>query len=383
MRCEGCIRDVALDASLQCTNCRKFYCLKCLNVSPEQSQEYIVKIKDSWLCSFCTSVTNRRRRNDCTPVRPGEFSSGQGSLCGANIDDSVMSLDGTLDDSQLTIYAHGNSEIVNKDLLTTPPNVLQPPSGISFLSAQHGDILNNILAQVNALQTQLSAIQGIQADMNQVKSDVADMKRALDTRLDEIAGRVESIGSRVTGLEKCTAEVETLKLSVTSIMSEMRSNEQWVRRSNIQINGVPESKGENLYHILSSLATFSGYPLNVSTDVDFVTRVAVRNDTDTKKPKPIILKLQARYKKDDFLSSLRKLKDLRAKDLGFANNDSRIYINDHLSGFNKYLLRQAQLKKTEKQYKYCWVRNCTVMVRKSDNSPILYITSEEALNKMT
>lgn len=93
--------------------------------------------------------------------------------------------------------------------------------------------------------------------------------------------------------------------------------------------------------------------------------------------------MQARYKKDDFISSLRKLRNLKTSDLGIAGSLNRIYINDHLSGFNKYLLREAKQRVAHKQYQHCWVRNCTVMVRKSDKAPVLFITSEEALNKIS
>lgn len=87
-------------------------------------------------------------------------------------------------------------------------------------------------------------------------------------------------------------------------------NEQWVRRSNIQINGVPQKKGENLIQLIKILAEKANFPLSTDTDIDFITRVATKNDSNDSRPKPIILKLQARYKKDDFLTSLRKLKKL-------------------------------------------------------------------------
>ncbi|XP_063380967.1 uncharacterized protein LOC134667475 [Cydia fagiglandana] len=296
-----------------------------------------------------------------------------------------MSCDG-MNDSRL---AEGErtacaSEIETSSILTTPPNFYQTSDirGGQPVT-QPSEVLNNILAKITELQVQFSAIQVIQSDMSQVKTDLAEMRNSLNTKVEEMAVRIDSIESRVDALESCRAELTEVKNMVHHIMADQRNNDQWVRRSNIQLNGIPETRGENLQVILKSLADLSGYPLNTSSDIDFVTRVAVKNDKDNNNPKPIIVKFLARYKKDDFLSSLRKLKNLKASDLGFSNNENRIFINDHLSTFNKYLLKQAQIKKTQKGYKYCWVRNCTVMVRKSDSSPILYITSEEALNKIT
>lgn len=104
---------------------------------------------------------------------------------------------------------------------------------------------------------------------------------------------------------------------------------------------------------------------------------------ESKKPKPIILKMQSRYKKDDFLVSLRKLKNITAGDIGFTGVTSRIYFNDHLSSRNRQLFQRAKLIAKEKNYAYCWVRNCTIMVRKTDKSPVLHITSEDSLKKNT
>lgn len=377
MLCAACNKPIqdTETSLLKCTGCGGTYHFNCLNLSSNQSLEDIKKTAASWKCSFCASVNSRRRRNDFTPVLA--------SVSTATLDDSVMSCDATLDESRLAVDPFGTSNLDSTAGLRTPPNRFNSRDHASSgASSQQAEVLNNILLKISELQIQFSAIQTIQADINQVKSDVTDMKNSLDSRLEEMAGRLDTIESRVSVIENCKTEVDSLKSTVSDIMSDMRRNEQWVRRSNIQINGVPETSGENLYTILNSLASKSGYPLNVATDIDFVTRVAVKDDRNSNMPKPIIVKLQARYKKDDFIASLRKLKNLKASDLGFSNSENRIYINDHLSGYNKYLLREAKRRKTQKEYKWCWVQNCTVMVRKTDNSPILFITSEDALNKI-
>lgn len=370
MLCVVCNQVVNNTSSLKCTGCGGCYHINCLNLAPNQ-----IDVAKPWLCSFCTSVNTRRRRNDLTPIR--------GSISRA-MDESVMSCDETLGDSNLIEESHCDSGRGNHTELSTPPNVYTSPTTFAApASSEHTELLNSILLKVSDLQTKFLAIQTLQSDINKVKSDVSEMRNSLNIRLDEFAGRIETIEAKVSALEICKPEIDELKGTVKDLEAQLRTNEQWVRRSNIQINGIPETKNENLNAILSSLAQLSGYPLNIDTDIDFVTRVAVKNDKENKKPKPIIVRLQARYKKDDFISSLRKLKNLKASDLGFAKTDTRVYINDHLSAFNKYLLREAQARRNQKQYKYCWVRNCAIQVRKTDDSPILYIASVKDLNKIT
>ncbi|XP_061725087.1 uncharacterized protein LOC133531027 [Cydia pomonella] len=368
--CNGPINDSTF---LKCIGCAGSYHCSCLDITLAQCTENFLQ---TWLCSFCTSVNTRRRRNDNTPIqlRPGI----------STFDDSVMSCDDTVDNSKETTDIQCTNLSANSTLLATPPNsyqLRQVQQESNTLMPQ--ELLNNILSKVTALQTQFSAIQVIQMDISQVKSDIAEMKSSIDIKLDDLAGRMTTIESRVSALEESKTELDGVKKVIDDIINDSRKNEQWVRRSNIQINGVPEVKGENLYAVLKSLAEVSGFPLDTNTDIDFVTRVAVRNDRDNAKPKPIIVKMQARYKKDDFMSSLRKIKNLKAADLGYSNSANRVYINDHLSSFNKHLLKEAKQRAIKKQYKFCWVRNCTVMVRRNENSPILYITSEDSLNKIT
>lgn len=248
-------------------------------------------------------------------------------------------------------------------------------------NASYMSLLSDISSKISNMQVKLDAIEVIQQDLHQVKSDIADLKVAVNDRFDQLAVRVEDIESRLTLVESMKSEVESLKEQLREVLNEGHKNEQWVRRSNIQINGIPQKNGENLIKIVKTLAERCNFSLDPDRDIDFVTRVAVKNDIDGKKIKPIILKMQSRYKKDDLLTSLRKL-NIKASDMGFVGGNGRIYFNNHLSSRNKQLLQQAKLRAKEKNYTYCWVRNCTIMVRKSENSPVIHITSQECLKKI-
>ncbi|KAL0853166.1 hypothetical protein ABMA27_012925 [Loxostege sticticalis] len=243
-------------------------------------------------------------------------------------------------------------------------------------------LLSELSSKITNMQAEMKIIRVIQKDLQQVKSDIAVLNTTINARLDQISTRVDDIETRVSVVEGLKTEVDELKVQVRAILEEGYKNDQWVRRSNIQINGIPQKSGENLITIIKILAERSGFPLQPNSDIDFVTRVAVKNDVEGKKSKPIILKMQSRYKKDDFLASLRKLKDIKASDIGFTGVPGRIYFNDHLSSRNKNLFQQAKQKAKEKCYAYCWVRNCTIMVRKTDKSPVLHITSQDALKKI-
>ncbi|CAH2095044.1 unnamed protein product [Euphydryas editha] len=102
---------------------------------------------------------------------------------------------------------------------------------------------------------------------------------------------------------------------------------------------------------------------------------------ENKKPKPIVVKFLCRWKKDDFLAQVKKLK-LKCSDIGFSSNDNFIYFNDHLTSKNKVLLQSVKKSAKEKGYRYVWVKNCCIMVRRNDTSPVLHIINVNDLKKI-
>ena len=263
---------------------------------------------------------------------------------------------------------------------TQPQLQLQQDGSMKSIINYFDDRFNNLLATVESFKCSVTEeLRNLSEAVNTWSSKISHIESSVNC----LTERMNDFDQELSKLNNYCTEVDDLKLKIKELSENSIRSDQWVRRSNIQINGVPYKKGENLIQIVKTLASKSNFPINVDTDVDFVTRVAVKNDTTDSKPRPIILKMQARYKKDDFLSSIRKLKGLLATDIGFTGINNPIYVNDHLSTYNKALLNNARRRSKEKGYMYCWVRNCTVMVRKTHNSPVIHISSNDCLKKIS
>ncbi|CAG4942970.1 unnamed protein product [Parnassius apollo] len=151
-------------------------------------------------------------------------------------------------------------------------------------------------------------------------------------------------------MDVISADMAQLKTSVNKLEIENNTRDQWARRSNIEICGVPEKKNENLITIIENCKK-AYIPFNASTDMDFVTRVASLSK-DKKMPKRIIVRFMSRYYKDEFLSKVRQLKNLKASDIGFSGNNSYVFFNDHLTSSNKLLLQKAKAKAKDCNYKF-------------------------------
>lgn len=229
-----------------------------------------------------------------------------------------------------------------------------------------------------------AAFSNINNTLMQLKTEVTD----LQNNVMFMSEKYDSIIKRMSSVEEKTKAVSVLELEVKNLESQLKvakvsieRQEQWSRRSNIEIIGLPEIKGENLINTLSKLATYAKCPFNPQSDIDFVTRVAHMNK-DLKKPKPVVVRFLSRYKKDEFLSRLREIKDLKACDIGYSDNMYRIYFNEHLTSDSKILLNKVKKVAEEKQYKYVWVKNCSILARRNDTSPAIHISKEEDLKKL-
>lgn len=280
MDCKQCSDVIKPEDTIKCTTCQGLFHYVCSGLKESDFKKMLPMNKARWKCHICklSKKTNSNispklvgpesMQSQCTP------SSEIKSLI-AHFDDRFNSLHTTMDSFK------------------------------SFITEE----LRKLLETVSFWSTKITSI---------------------ESSISSVVDRVNEMDKEVLKIQHIESELEEMRLKMNELSDSNRRNEQWVRRSNIQINGIPHKNGENLMQIVKNLSTKSGFVLNTESDIDFVTRIAVKNDTNDNKPRPIILKMQSRYKKDDFLSAIRKLKNLRACDIGFPGIKSNIYVNESL-----------------------------------------------------
>lgn len=187
---------------------------------------------------------------------------------------------------------------------------------------------------------------------------------------------------KLTALEKISQENQILKTQVSQLSSRLESAEQQIRSNNIEINGVPEKENENLLLILERI----GEHISKSITPTIVDHVYRASKFSSNQPKSIIVKFTSRKEKDEILAAA-KLKRLNCRNpsgpgFGIENVSKNLFINEHLTSFTKSLLRNAKSAARSRNYKYVWVRNNAVFVRKDDRAKAVRILSDNDLNKI-
>lgn len=345
-KCGACSTKLSRGENLiDCSTCKTNYHILCVGITIQTYTRLTNDIKRNWVCPECKSKIKKGGDNSDTPVK---------TLPKDIIDNRILKAVESTDSLSLV------SESTNTD---------------------QSAALNVMASKLLVIHDQLNELITLQSDVKLIREELTLIKESINNRLESVSDRVTKLEDQLNSLKEVTKTVVDLGHDFDKITEESNSRDQWTRRSNIELIGIPEKKNENLIDLIKKLGQISGFLVDPQMDIDFVTRVAPR-DYNGKQLRPIVLKMISRYRKDDFVSALRRAK-LTTGDLGYDGCDNnKVFVNDHLTSRNKYLLRQAKAIAKEKGFKWVWVRNCNIIVRRNDSSSPIYIKTADDLNKI-
>jgi hypothetical protein len=219
-------------------------------------------------------------------------------------------------------------------------------------------------AEMAELRASLSAVY---QDCDSIKARVAHLEKVeeenilLKNRLSELELRNREFADKIDDLAATSGE-----------------REQYFRKNNLEIVGVPETTGESLKDIIYKIASKLGVTL---CDTDYTRIHRVASWTTQKMPAKILIHLINQEKVEEFLTAARRKKGLLAREIDFQS-DSRIFLNYHLTPANKILYRKVKDLARAKEYQYVWIKRCIIYVRKSDKSHAIVVKSSSHLSKI-
>jgi len=160
---------------------------------------------------------------------------------------------------------------------------------------------------------------------------------------------------------------------VDDLKTRLRSLEQYTRRNNIEVSGVPVTPGEDVIEIVKDLGAAIG------VDVD-VSQVAAAHRIPSYKQDRVpsmVVQFCDRTVRDSWISSFKKRRNITAKDVNASYPAQKFYINEHLSPENKMILSKLKKKYHDLGFKYVWGRGGKFYARKTDGEKRLNISSKE------
>lgn len=233
------------------------------------------------------------------------------------------------------------------------------------------------------LENVMSMLKEIQDDQLKNVADFNKANESLHEKIEEntqtLKRGMESIENYIKEIEQLKCENVSLKSKVVDLETRIDELENYSRRNCLEIQGVPEEENENVAEIIKSV----GKALNVTIKdemIDACHRIGRRNDRE--RPRGIIVKFVRRMDKEQLMYRRKeKKRDFSTRHLNLPT-DLPIYLNDSLSPTKRKLLGQARLIKREKAYKYLWLRNGHILLRKQEGSEVVEVKTQADLSKL-
>ena len=177
--------------------------------------------------------------------------------------------------------------------------------------------------------------------------------------------------------DETQAEFKRLQDQITNLQNEVNNIQQYLRVNNLELVGLPDpndgESDETL--IINALNALDGLDTVLRPeDVD----ISHPLNSNRKDNKPVhVVRFVSRKTKFQILAAKK-----REQNKQFKFRGSDVFINEHLSPSNRALFAAAQEKKRALNYKYCWTRGGTIHMRKTDESVVIKISSNDDLDKV-
>ncbi|KAF9412365.1 hypothetical protein HW555_009110 [Spodoptera exigua] len=179
-----------------------------------------------------------------------------------------------------------------------------------------------------------------------------------------------------------------LQQNVIDLTTRLCIVEQNMRESNVEINGLPEDKSENLVETLKNIAKVTNCDIGDS-DIMQITRVAKQNK-ENNRPRSVVAKLRSPRQRDNLLAAVGNFNKKHPSDklnshhLGIGLGGSRVpvYVSEHLCPTGKHLHAATRKLAKEMSYDFVWLRNGRIFVRKDIHSKPIHIRNHDSLKLM-
>lgn len=339
-KCIACTQLISVTEKLNCSQCSSCFHYSCVNISKENYNKLSQRSKSNWKCPACKIP---KRGGDETPVK------------------------NDYDDDQ-----RDSSQNVTVSLLD---------ERLKHLETSISASLTGTMAELLKKQLQ-SEFDSLRTTMQEIPSLIESVK-FLSQQFDDMHKEIAELRKTSSELR---AENQFLRESVSELNTRISQIEQHSRENNVELQCLPEFSNENLPNTIQQLIKVVSCPL-VEKDIVSATRVAKTNNQSAR-PRSVIIKTISPMAKDTLLASCitynkTHLSDkLSSAHLGLGGAKQLIYLSEHLSPGNRALHAQARIFKRENNYKYVWVRNGRVLLRRDDSSKATWVRDTDVLRKL-
>lgn len=318
-------------------------------------QKEIVADKDNVTCSGCKQDFHYHCAGFTEKTLRGVKSGSKKHFCQKCLQSANPDGKNLIKPQSTTSVHEAEAEIPNKSLdakKSVIPTYLEKDSDI----VDHDDLKTFIAKKFTEFQTSLEyhikMVSDLTENIKELKSEVVNMK---ENQL------------------KIEAENTQLKADLVQVKVELMELQQYTRRTNVEISGLPELEHEDIRSVVSSV--FKHIKLDNFASAVTMHRVPTRRHDNHK---PIIVQFNNKFERDQCLQKAKQCRFI-ASDINPRFTTSPVFVNEHLAPATKRLFYLCKTFKNEHGFKYCWIKEGKIFLRQGDNARVYRIQKENDL----
>lgn len=218
----------------------------------------------------------------------------------------------------------------------------------------------------------------------EMKNDMRDFEVSLEfnnSKLNDLIKKMGTMQNTINSMaekqEKLELENKSLRMKVNQLEISVDEMDQYSRIKNIQIDGVPVTRDEDLKEVVKTMG--QKIEVNIKTeDIDAIHRIPSRSNAN---PEPIVVQFVTRQMKENVVKKSKE-KRVCTDDLNMQCANKPVFVNEHLTRKRKNIMFEARKLKNEKNYKFLWSRNGKILIKKNETSTTIQLNSLDDLSKI-
>lgn len=252
--------------------------------------------------------------------------------------------------------------------------------GSSTSSTQQTPITKEFMIKMmegwkNDLSGELKSVRKEMADMSASMQFLSDGMDSTNTIMSEIKSQLSSLQKENSALK---LENKWMKTELENMKERMRSIEQYSRRTNLEISGLPVTPKENVEELVQDVGKALGVELKES---QVITAHRIPSYKKDRTP-AVIVQFTTKGQREAWIGKYKQKKILTADEVNAAFTKQRVYVNEHLTPENKQFLAKLKEKCRNIGFKYAWCRDGKFFVRKSDGERCTKINSYDEMDQL-
>ncbi|XP_078374348.1 uncharacterized protein LOC144657860 [Oculina patagonica] len=225
------------------------------------------------------------------------------------------------------------------------------------------DNTNKLLEENKALRNQYSELQ------KSLEFHIAKIE-TITTENEALKKEMKSMKKR---LNEATEERDEMYEDLGTAINQLDDLEQYTRKHNLEIHGIPETPDENIAERVTAL----GNVLNVTIrtdDIDICHRL--QTSKNPSKPKPIIVRFKSYRAKKELYGARKQLKGQNLNQV--FNGGGIVYINENLTRMRRELFAKVWKRKKSEHCHSAWTTDGKIFVQiEATDYPIRIYNNED------